>query len=428
MPRTAVTVTGYTGNFTSIGLDTNFKFGTRSIDFGVGSNWYVTSTPLIPATGNFTVEFWHNGSSPVSGSRYLFRQKTSSGTFEIWTNGSNSGRYQMTVTTSTGQTFSVQSSTAPTTNTWYHLAVSRSGNTVRFFLNGTLQGTAQTISSGTLVQANSWIGGGGDIVGVTYAPARRIDEFRVTNVAKYTANFTAPTEPFLNNDADTLVLFHMETNPPVDDTQNNVFLDATALTSTAQVTALTTTGFLAGYRGGIQTNLFVRLDIPDYEVLTFSDYHKDYTFGGTTYQGIGELLAVTNNNNSLRAAPDEVSITITGIPFTRVPEILNNKIKGSECNIYRGFFDPITGNLLPIPNNPIGKFQGVVSNFDISDELDMGADTGTVTLTLTLTSVVELLEDKLSGRRTNARDFGDEKSMDRVALLSKANFNFGAPV
>jgi hypothetical protein len=82
--------------------------------------------------------------------------------------------------------------------------------------------------------------------------------------------------------------------------------------------------------------------------------------------------------------------------------------------------------LLSIAGNPAGKFQGVVSNYDITDDLDMGSDTGTVTLTLTVTSIVELLYNKTSGRRTNAADFRDG-DMDRVLPLQKSNFNFGAP-
>jgi hypothetical protein len=56
----------------------------------------------------------------------------------------------------------------------------------------------------------------------------------------------------------------------------------------------------------------------------------------------------------------------------------------------------------------------------------MGSDTGTVTLTLVVTSVVELLQNKITGRRTNTQDFpnGD---MARVLPLQKSNFNFGAP-
>ena len=182
---------------------------------------------------------------------------------------------------------------------------------------------------------------------------------------------------------------------------------------------------LSAYRA-IQTNLFVRLDIPGYSVLTFSDYHRNYTIGATTYTGIGQLLSVGNTEDNLRAAPNDITLSISGIPSSNVTDIINNRIKGSECKIFRGFFNVQTGALLAVADNPAGKFQGVVANYDISDDLDMGSDKGTITLTLTVTSVVEMLNNKITGRRTNPADFpnGD---MARVLPLQKSNFNFGAP-
>jgi hypothetical protein len=95
--------------------------------------------------------------------------------------------------------------------------------------------------------------------------------------------------------------------------------------------------------------------------------------------------------------------------------------------VYRAFFNATTGELLAIAGNPAGKFVGVVSNFDIADDLEMGSSTGTITLNLLVTSVVELLNNKTSGRRTNPIDFPSESSMNRVNALAKSNFNFGAP-
>jgi hypothetical protein len=182
----------------------------------------------------------------------------------------------------------------------------------------------------------------------------------------------------------------------------------------------------------LQTNLFVRLDIPGYQVLTFSDYHKNLTFGGTTYSGLGQLLSLSNTTNNLRATSEELSMSISGIPAGNITDILNNKVKGSSLKVYRAFFNSITGELLNIAGNPAGKFQGVVNNFDISDDLEMGSDTGTITLTLTATSVVDMLTKKVSGRRTNPIDqkalYPNDQSMDRVPSLAKSNFNFGSPV
>jgi hypothetical protein len=171
--------------------------------------------------------------------------------------------------------------------------------------------------------------------------------------------------------------------------------------------------------------------VPGYAVLRFSDYYKPFTFGGTNYQALGQLLSVTNTTSSLRASPEELSITISGIPAGRVSEILNNKIKGSKVEVFRGFFNPTTVDLLNIAGNPAGKFKGIISNFNINDDLGEGSDTGTITVILTATSVIELLNNKVTGRRTNPLDhkqfYPNDLSMDRVPALAKSNFNFGAP-
>lgn len=182
---------------------------------------------------------------------------------------------------------------------------------------------------------------------------------------------------------------------------------------------------LSSYRS-IQTHIFVKLVIEGYDTLYFSDYHKEFSFGGDTYDGLGQLLAVGRTEDNLRAAPSELTISISGIPSSNVTDILNNPVKGSKCEIYRGFFNVETGELISVAGNPAGKFRGVVSNYDITDDLAVGNDTGNVSLLLAVTSEVALLGNKINGRRTNAADFpnGD---MARVLPLQKSNFNFGAP-
>jgi len=181
---------------------------------------------------------------------------------------------------------------------------------------------------------------------------------------------------------------------------------------------------LSSYRA-LQTNLFVKVYIQGYDTLYFSDYHKDYTIGAETYDGLGQLLTVSDTSDELRASPSDITLAISGIPSANITDILDNPVKGSVCEIYRAFFDVETGELeSAISGNPAGKFQGVVSNYDITDDLDMGSDTGSVTLILTVTSIVELLNNKINGRRTNAADFEDG-DMARVLPLQKSNFNFG---
>jgi hypothetical protein len=180
----------------------------------------------------------------------------------------------------------------------------------------------------------------------------------------------------------------------------------------------------------IQTHVFVRIDIPGYQVLRFSDFMTPFTINSESYTGLGSLMAVTDTTSELRATNQEVSISISGIPDANISDVLNNRVKGSNVKIYRAFFNPSTGVLLDIADNPAQKFQGVISNFDISDELSMGETTGTVLLTLTATSIVALLTNKQAGRRTNPVDmklfYPTDVSFDRVLALENSNFNFGA--
>lgn len=180
----------------------------------------------------------------------------------------------------------------------------------------------------------------------------------------------------------------------------------------------------------LQTNLFVRIDIPNYGLLTFSDFHIPYTINSESYTGLGSLLSISNTINELRASSQDVTISISGIPDTNISVILNNRIKGSKVLIYRALFDVETGQLLSIAGNPAQKFQGIISNYDISDEIDQGSKTGTIVLTLNATNIVELLTDKIAGRRTNPIDmklfYPTDVSFDRVPSLENSNYNFGA--
>lgn len=180
----------------------------------------------------------------------------------------------------------------------------------------------------------------------------------------------------------------------------------------------------------IQTNLFVKVVVPGYQTLTFSDYHKNYLIGATTYTGIGELLSVSNTTSSLRATPEELSISVSGIPTGNVSDFVDQRVRGSAVDVHRGFFDATTGELLAISGNPATKFTGVVNNFTVTDDMNDNGE-GTLTITFTCTSIIDQLNNKISGRATNPVDqkelYPTDQSMDRVPALAKANFNFGAP-
>ena len=181
----------------------------------------------------------------------------------------------------------------------------------------------------------------------------------------------------------------------------------------------------------VGTALFVRIDIPDYQILRFSNYYRPYTINGETYAALGSLMSVSDTTSELKLSDTELTVTISGIPTTNIDSVLDYKIKGSEIQVYRGLFNANTGTDLPVSPNPVGKFKGLVNNFSLNEEYDVEQQISSVTILLTCTSVVGLLRNKVSGRRTNPVDqkqfFPGDLAMDRVPNLADSNFNFGAP-
>jgi hypothetical protein len=187
--------------------------------------------------------------------------------------------------------------------------------------------------------------------------------------------------------------------------------------------------------GAIRTAMFVRIDVPDYQVLAFSDYYRPYEISGTTYNSLGSLMSIGPNVNSLAPTDQQLVVTISGIPNSRLSEILNTRIKGSVVEIQRGIFDANTAQPLSIPGNGgsniVGRFRGRVINTGITEDYDNINSTSSVTVQFICASTVGLLVNKISGRRTNQRSqqawFPIDTSMNTVSALARSNINFGAP-
>ena len=165
------------------------KYGTGSIAFdGTGDYLQIPASPnLTFGTGAFTVECWFRVAS--AGTRYNLFGNIGSGDSSfgayIFTDGTvRSGTYNTNLAVSTG-TISA--------NTWYYYAFTWDGTTYRQFINGTVDGTSSTaknLSDSTTVWqvgAIPWTS--------SYQLNGYIDDLRITKgLARYTSNFTAPTE------------------------------------------------------------------------------------------------------------------------------------------------------------------------------------------------------------------------------------------
>ena len=155
-----------------------------------GSSQYVTTASSTAATGNFTVECWV----------YATAYTTNMG---IWSIGSTeaAGRYELYLASSYTLTLDQYTAGGPTygtisPNTWYHIALVRSGSTITIYITG----TARSVTSGSATLSGTIGGTNGYVIGkTTYGPnapwSGYISNFRYASVAVYTGAFTPSTTP-----------------------------------------------------------------------------------------------------------------------------------------------------------------------------------------------------------------------------------------
>ncbi|CAB5223731.1 Concanavalin A-like lectin/glucanases superfamily [uncultured Caudovirales phage] len=175
------------------------KFGGASLLLdGTGDYLTTDSASLAVGTGDFTFECWARASD--TNAFMLFDQTTPTGSsngYSIWFQNSTLNVYSGGWILQLGGTI--------TTNTWHHIAVTRSGTSLRAFIDGTQVGS--TITTSNNISQTLLFMGAARIDTSSYDGNGYMDEIRVSNNARYTANFTAPTAPF-TNDENTLLLIH----------------------------------------------------------------------------------------------------------------------------------------------------------------------------------------------------------------------------
>ena len=245
-PLTAVTNTSALLNFQDAGIydlsginnldtvgDARLGFapiyGTGSLEFD-GSGDYLKipqNDDLELGSGDYTIECWVNISAAASVGGIFSKGLPSTLNTSTWSLEFNTtNNYVSWYVQAASTSYIITGSQNIKTSKWIHIAVTRSGNDTKLFVNGVQDGSTYT--------GGYTIATGGDLYLGTgfYDPTTRtitgyIDDFRITKgVARYTSNFTPPTEIDLALDthAEYVTLF-LDGDGPANG-QNNTFTDS----------------------------------------------------------------------------------------------------------------------------------------------------------------------------------------------------------
>jgi hypothetical protein len=182
------------------------KFGGASALFdGTNTSKLVSDSFTSPlGTDNFTIEFWFR---PVAGGggnygRLMQFGSNDAGFLTISKDTNNPMKILLVIFTSTF-VIPITSTNSFANDTWHHCALVRSSGNFTLYVNGASEGTSTDYTSYNINKTQFFVGGNNsneDFQGY-------IDEFRISNTARYTTTFTPSTTPFVN-DANTLFLMH----------------------------------------------------------------------------------------------------------------------------------------------------------------------------------------------------------------------------
>ena len=171
------------------------KYGTGSLEFD-GSGDYLKipqNDGLELGSGDYTIECWVNISAAANVGGIFSKGLPSTLNTSTWSLEFNTtNNYVSWYVQAASISYIITGSQNIKTSNWIHIAVTRSGNDTKLFVNGVQDGSTYT--------GGYTIATGGDLYLGTgfYAPTTRtitgfIDDFRITKgVARYTSNFTPP--------------------------------------------------------------------------------------------------------------------------------------------------------------------------------------------------------------------------------------------
>ena len=193
---------------------------------------------------------------------------------------------------------------------------------------------------------------------------------------------------------------------------------------------MTTINAVTGYQ--INHAEFVRLTVGTAgTVYTFCNAAAPITVSGITFTNLGALLNVGDVQRDIKATSDDMTISLTGIDSANVALILSSDIKGSLVEVWRGFFDS-NNQIITTPTTQFFKrYQGIINSVSITENFNSEARTRIATCSISCSSMRRILENRLSGVKTNQSNwqfiYPNDTSMNRVSEISNTFFDFGAP-
>tara|TARA_B110000503_G_scaffold27973_1_gene44724 strand:- start:2305 stop:2910 length:606 start_codon:yes stop_codon:yes gene_type:complete len=148
------------------------------------------------------------------------------------------------------------------------------------------------------------------------------------------------------------------------------------------------------------------------------------------FSSVGTLMSIGDVQRDIKSTANETTVSLTGIDTAMLGFVLGQNVKGSNIEMWHGFFD--TNGALITTGGTGGLYQfftGIVTSFSISENWVEEARMYVGTISLSASSIQLILQNRVAGRYTNNNAWqfftpGDT-SMNRVSFIETINYYFG---
>jgi hypothetical protein len=177
---------------------------------------------------------------------------------------------------------------------------------------------------------------------------------------------------------------------------------------------------------------FIRITTPSatYRFTTAPNNITVSAVDATAFDAVGILIKVGEAQRDIKSTSNETSVTMTGIDTAMLGWVLGQNVKGSQIEMWHGFFD--TNGALITTGGSGGLYQffnGFINSFSISEQWMEEVRMYVGTISVSASSIQLILQNRQAGRYTNNNSWqfynSGDTSMNRVSFIETINYQFG---
>jgi hypothetical protein len=148
------------------------------------------------------------------------------------------------------------------------------------------------------------------------------------------------------------------------------------------------------------------------------------------FTALGALMKIGDTARDIKSTANETTVTIVGLDTAYLGWVLGQHIKGSQIEMWHGFFD--TDGALITSGGTGGLYQffnGYISSFAISEQWSEETRSYIGVISIAASAIQLILQNRTAGRFTNNNAWTfynpTDSSMSRVSFISTINYQFG---